>query len=79
MDLKTQKVLQDVGEYIAFLLGFSLYTAKEVAEYFMYDFPIARINEYIYTVVLLIAVAAGIKRVWCWFVKSNKAKSNEHD
>ena len=79
MDLKNPKALQDIGEYTAFLLGFSLYTAKEVAEYFMYDFPITRINEYIYTVVLLIAAAVGIKRVWCWFFKSNKTKSNEHD
>ena len=79
MDLKTPKVLQDVGEYIAFLLGFSIYTTKKVVDYFMYDFPITKINEYIYTAVLLIAMAAGIKRVWCWFFKSNKAKSNEHD
>lgn len=75
MDLSAR----DIGDYATFILGTSFYTVKKISDYFVYDFPIAKFNEYIYTVVLLITVAVGVKRIWGWLFKSKKIKSNEHD
>ena len=70
---------RDIGEYTTFILGSSFYTIKKVSDYFVYDFPIARLNEYIYAFVLLITLAVGVKRIWGWLFKSNKTKSNDDD
>ncbi len=70
---------RDIGEYTIYLTGFTFYTIKKVSDYFVYDFPIAKLNEYIYTVVLIITVAVGVKRIWAWFSKSNKTQSNDND
>ena len=73
MDLKIPKGVQDVSEQVAFIFGFSIYTAQKVLD----DFPITKVNEYIYTIVLIITVVVGIKRIWCWFKKSNKNPESE--
>ena len=77
MELKLPKDFnaQDVLEYTGFALGFSFSTFKEVSDYFLFDFPITQVNQYIYTFVLLSTLAIAVKRIISWVLKSNKSKS----
>ena len=75
MDISTK----DIVEYTGIGAGLSFSTFKEASEYFLFDFPITQINEYIYTLVLLATLTLTVKRFVTWLFKSNKAKSNDND
>lgn len=72
MDLRIPKVLQDYLEKGGFTLGLSFATFKEISDYFLFDFPITQVNQYIYTLVLLSTLAIFIKRLYGWLSKSDK-------
>ena len=75
MDLKLPITIRDGVEYTLFGSGVAYSTVMATTDYFLLDFPIEQVNQYVYTLVMLITIAIGAKRMWGW----RKKKSNDND
>ena len=73
MELKLPKLTpQDAIEYGGFVAVFLFSTLKTISDYFLFNFPITQVNNYLYSAVLMITIAVGLKRIYHWFRKKKK-------
>ena len=67
----------DLFDYTIFGAGLAFSSFKEFSHYLQFDFPIVKVNDYLYAGVLAITIFVGVKRLAAWAYRGIKLLINK--